>query len=350
MRSPFQFFIFAAWLTLATLVSCEGQTNSGPPFKLVLPTENREIFREPSKFYMYTDRNFEGVRSKPWQGGQYGFVRNQKRTQIGVVYTRLHEGIDIRPVRRGKNGEPLDEVWSIADGTVVYVNSSATKSSYGKYVVIQHDWHEGAFYSLYAHLALASVKPEQFLRAGQTLGRLGYTGAGINRERAHVHVELNFLLSERFRTWYSKHFTSPNHHGLFNGFNLTGMDLARLYKEHRANPNLSIAEFLAGEEPYFKVKAPAKNKPGILRRHPWLGKNMEKASTAKSWEITFARSGVPLSIEPSSTSLRYPAVTWVKKVNTNHSYMTMQRLVGSGSKASLSSSGSRYIQLITEAF
>ena len=267
-----------------------------------------------------------------------------------IVYTRLHEGLDIRPVRRDSNGVPLDDVRTISDGTVVYVNASASGSSYGKYVVVQHDWDDGAFYSLYAHLASPSVEAEQFLRAGQTLGRLGYTGAGIDKERAHVHVELNFMLSDRFKTWYGKHFRSANNHGIFNGFNLTGMDLARFLKEHQTNPNLSVATFIAGEEPYFKVKAPSKKAPGILLRHPWLGREMENAKSAKSWEYTFARSGVPLAITPSTTRLKYPLVTWVKTVNTNHSYMTMGRLSGSGSKASLSASGSRYIQLISEAF
>ena len=320
------------------------------PLNLVLPTENRSIFENPSNFYMYTDRTFEGVKSKPWQGGQYGFVRNQKRTQIGVVFTRLHEGIDIRPLRRDSKGEPLDDVRTIGDGMVVYVNPSSRSSSYGKYVVVQHNWPSGSFYSLYAHLAEPKCSAGQKVRRGQTIGRLGYTGVGINQERAHVHVELNFLLSDRFPVWYGKHFTSPNHHGKFNGFNLTGMDLARLLIEHRKNPNITIPMFIAGEEPYFKVKAPVRGTPEILKRYPWLGRDMKNARSARSWEFTFARSGVPISLSPSKTSLKYPAVTWVKKVNTNHSYLTMGRLEGSGSKASLSSRGSRYIQLISGAF
>lgn len=32
------------------------------PLGLVLPTDNDAIFSDPSKFYMYTDRNFEGDR------------------------------------------------------------------------------------------------------------------------------------------------------------------------------------------------------------------------------------------------------------------------------------------------
>ena len=317
-----------------------------PAFELVLPTENREIFGDPSRFYMHTNRYVKGINTRPWQGGKYGFVRNKRSTQIGVVYTRLHEGIDIRPVRRDKRNVPLDDVRTMSDGTVAYVNSSSSRSNYGKYVVVRHDWPDGSFYSLYAHLASTVVKTGEELEAGAVLGRLGYTGDGIDRERAHVHVELAFLLSERFNTDYS----SGSSHKNFNGINLIGIDVARFLKEYQENPYLTVREFLADEDPYFKVITRCKKKPGILERHPWLGKDMGKADDASGWEFTFAQSGVPLAISPSETKVKYPVVTWVKTVNTNHSYMTMGRLVGSGSKAKLSSRGHRFIKLISEAF
>ncbi len=340
---------FRSALVLAgTLFFCS--CSEATPLRLVLPTDNRAIFTDPEAFYMYTDRFFEGVRSKPWQGGTYGYVRDQKRTGIGVVFTRLHEGIDIRPLRRDGNGVPLDEIYAISDGTVVHVNSSASASSYGKYVVVRHDWPSGAYYSLYSHNAENFCKPGEKVRAGEAIARLGYTGRGINRERAHVHVELNFLLSERFQEWFDLHFTSKNHHGIHNGINLTGMDLGRLYLEHRRNPSISIPEFIAAEEPYFRVRAPARGIPGLLQRHPWLGRNLSGADSAGSWEYTFAQTGVPLAITPVPDVVDAPTVTWVKTVNTNHSYLTMGRLEGSGSRASLSASGARYIQLISGDF
>jgi murein DD-endopeptidase MepM/ murein hydrolase activator NlpD len=181
------------------------------PMGLVLPTDNDAIFSsDPSQFYMYTDRNFEGVVSKPWSGGAYGFTRNQKRTAAGIVMTRLHEGIDIRPVRRDASGEPLDEVRSISNGTVVYVSDSPSASNYGRYIVVHHDWGTGPFFSLYAHHKSADVAAGPTVRAGETIGKMGYTGAGINRERAHVHVEdpahceprsPRFLIAERPPVW-----------------------------------------------------------------------------------------------------------------------------------------------------
>ena len=40
------------------------------------PTDNRALLQgRPRDFYMYVNRDFEGARSQPWQGGQFGFVR-----------------------------------------------------------------------------------------------------------------------------------------------------------------------------------------------------------------------------------------------------------------------------------
>ena len=81
--------------------------------KLALPTDNTALLRgEPEAFYQVVERNFKGVISYPWQGGQYGFVRDPRELGSAVTYTRFHEGMDIRPMRRDARGEPLDEVRS----------------------------------------------------------------------------------------------------------------------------------------------------------------------------------------------------------------------------------------------
>ncbi len=322
------------------------------PLGLVLPTDNDAIFSaDPSQFYMYTDRNFEGVQSKPWSGGAYGFTRNQKRTAAGIVLTRFHEGVDIRPVRRDSSGEPLDDVRAIANGTVVYANGPSSPSNYGRYIVVHHDWGHGPFFSLYAHLSSVSAKPGQQVAAGETIGRMGYTGAGINRERAHVHVELNFLLSDRFKIWFDRHFTTKNHHGIYNGINLAGLDIADLFLAHRANPAITIPEFLASRtEIHYKVLVPKSGELDVLRRYPWLGRDLEAVRSPKGWEIAFAATGVPLEIRPSATAGARPAVTYVKPTPGNHADFTVGRLAGTGSTATLTPSGSRYVQLITDSF
>jgi len=269
------------------------------PLNLSLPTDNTALFSgDPSQYYMYTDRNFEGVQSKPWTAGKYGFVRDQKRTAAGVISTKFHEGMDIRPVKRDAANRPLDTVRPIAPGKVVYVSLTPGHSSYGNYVVVEHEWGYGPFYSLYAHLMSASVKAGQKVTTATTLGRMGYTGDGINIERSHLHVELNFLLSKKFPAWHDRYFNTPNYHGLYNGLNLIGLDIGDLFLQQRKNPDLTIPEYLAKAEAYCKVLVPNRGKPEVLTRYPFLGKNMDQP--VGSWEFTFTQAGVPLSISPSA--------------------------------------------------
>ena len=318
----------------------------------MLPTDNTAIFSEdPSRFFMYTDRNFEGVLTKPWSGGAYGFTRNQKRTAAGIILTRLHEGIDIRPMHRDAAGEPLDEVRAIATGTVVYVNDIAGQSNYGRYVVVHHDWGEGPFFSLYAHLRSASVVAGKPVAAGETIAKMGYTGDGINRERAHVHVELNFILSDRFQAWYGAHFTTKNHHGIYNGINLTGIDIAGLFRAHRQNPAITLPEFLRQHtEVHYTVRVPKSGDLAMLLRYPWLGRDLDKVPDPKAWEFSFAATGVPLEIRPSGQAVSGPVVTYVKPTKGNHADFTVGRLSGTGSTATLTPAGSRYLQLISDSF
>ena len=129
-----------------------------------------------------------------------------------------------------------------------------------------------------------------------------------------------------------------------------GIDIARLFQTYRKNPYISVAEFLAEEDPYFTVQTRRATRPEILNRHPWLGVEMDLASESKSWEVSFNRSGVPLSIRPKTTSNKYNRVVWVKDSGTNHSYMTSGRLTGSGSTAKLSSKGYQFVDLICNTF
>ena len=174
---------------------------------LVLPTDNDALFSgDGPAFYQYVERNYKGVQSAPWEGGQYGFVRDPTETSGGTVYTRFHEGIDIKPVHRDANGEPLDQVRAIADGKIVHTNLVPGHSNYGCYVVIEHRWGGSNYYSLYGHLSTITVKPGQAVQKGEPIAVMGYTGKGINRERAHVHLELNLLLSHGFESWHDTFF------------------------------------------------------------------------------------------------------------------------------------------------
>src|SRR6266513_5565699 len=107
MRLLFAAVVFACYLSAS--MSVQAAQNHG--LDLVLPTDNDALFSgDGPVFYQYIERDYQGVKSTPWEGGQYGFVRNPVRTTEGIVYTRFHEGIDIKCLQHDSRGEPLDEV------------------------------------------------------------------------------------------------------------------------------------------------------------------------------------------------------------------------------------------------
>jgi murein DD-endopeptidase MepM/ murein hydrolase activator NlpD len=313
---------------------------------LVLPTDNDALFAgDGAAFYQYVDRDYEGVKSSPWQGGQYGFVRDPKETSAGVVYTRFHEGIDIRPLHRDANGDPLDEVRAIADGKVVHANLVPGYSNYGKYIVIEHRWDGCSYYSLYAHLSSIRVHPGESVKREQPIAIMGYTGVGINRERAHLHLELDLMFSHQFETWHDAFFRNdPNHNGIYNGLNLAGLDIARLYLAMKENPSLTIPQFLSGEETFYKVTLPRSRHFELLKLYPWMvASNQSKQS---SWEISFAASGVPLKIESSDKQVTQPELSYVKKTSINYSYLTRDVVSGHGAAAQLTGYGAQLMRLL----
>jgi murein DD-endopeptidase MepM/ murein hydrolase activator NlpD len=325
-------------------VAAFAQTES-TTLDLVLPTDNDAIFAGGGPdFYQYIERDYHGEKSTPWEGGQYGFVRDPVETSAGTTYTRFHEGIDIRPLRRDDHGEPLDEIRAIADGKVVYTSLAAGYSNYGKYIVIEHDWGGSPYYSLYAHLSKIDVRADDMVHRGQHIAVMGYTGAGINRERAHVHLELNLMLSRKFQEWYDAvHPHDPNHHGIYNGINLAGFDIAKLYLALRENPSLTIPQFLSQEEVYFKVAFPKSRYFELPKRYPWMVKGTNKA---RSWTVSFARSGLPLRIEASDGKVKRLEVAYVKPSKLNASYLTNGIATGPTSHAHLTEYGEQTLRLL----
>ncbi|MGJ8674249.1 M23 family metallopeptidase [Rubritalea sp.] len=320
------------------------------PLALKLPTENEYIFsKTPEKFYMYTYRNFEGADSHPWTAGKYGYVRTLRRTDEGVIATKFHEGIDIRPIKRDRYNRPLDIVNSIAEGTVVYVNAHSGNSNYGNYVVVAHDWGSGTFYSLYAHLASVSAKVGQKLSAGSPLGIMGYTGAGINRERSHLHLELGVMANQDFSKWHGAYFSSPNNHGNYNGLNMNGLNIAELFIRQQNNPNLTITQFIEKVPTYFKVTIPRHRELDLAKRYPWIRKGNHELMTP-AWEISFASSGFPLAITPSNRAVVKPTVTYVTPTKSDHKYHTKGIISGTGKQATLTSLGQRVMSLMTSSF
>ena len=333
---------------LALILSCAGVLGAAP-IDLRLPTENQHLFTgEPDRFYMYVDRNFEGQVTKPWEAGSYGFVRSAVRINGEMLLTKFHEGIDISPVNRDKAGNPLDLVSSIAAGRVVHISPIAGRSNYGKYVVVEHTWENSAVYSLYAHLAEITCKPGDPVNAGSVLGKMGFTGAGIDRTRAHCHLELGMVMSTHYEDWHKKFAGGTNYHGIFNGMNITGGDAARFFVEHKANPDYQFSQFIASTPVYFKVTLPAHGTPDFVKRYPWISHG--PAEGAVSWEISFSATGLPIAFNPSRREVAAATVTAVRPSTVPQRYLTRGLITGDGNHATLTPAGSNLVALLTDDF
>jgi murein DD-endopeptidase MepM/ murein hydrolase activator NlpD len=317
---------------------------------LTFPTKNRTLLQGDGEgFYMFVDRDFQGEKSTPWQGGQYGYVRDPRVTSGGLVYARFHEGADIKPLERSAEGEPLDIVTAAGAGRVVHVSEVPRYSNYGRFVVIEHRWDGCPYYSLYAHLNSLSVKIGQQVVQGDALGRLGYTGDGIDRRRAHVHFEVNLILSHDFEQWHKLIYPSDiNRHGLYNGINLAGMDAGRLLLAAHKTPGLTIPTFLASEEVAFKAAVPATDKFVLAKLYPWMIRG--DVSGARSWEISFTRTGLPIRLEPRAEAVSEPTITSATPSKFPLTYVTKGYVTGTSKSPVLTTNGRNFLRLVSGEF
>src|SRR6185503_1778561 len=203
------YLVLGAWC-LIPAVSVLAQ-----PFQF--PTANHALFEKDGE-----EKFFVGTTGKPWQSGTFGCVRSEGY--------QMHEGLDIRCLKRDKRGEPVDPVLASCDGTVAYINKRVGASNYGKYVVLKHSIDGMEIFTLYAHLSdfAPGLAAGKSVKAGETIatmGRTSNTRERISLERAHVHFEINLFASDRFSAWYKKeHPKEPDDHGMWNGVNMIGLD------------------------------------------------------------------------------------------------------------------------------
>lgn len=334
-------------LALVLITSNESLHAQESVGSIILPTDNDGLFTgDYKKFFMFVDRNFENQQTTPWEGGQYGFVRGPVRLGQKLLLMSFHEGIDIAPVHRDARGAPLDEIRAISDGKVVYTLDKAGGSNYGKYIVVEHQWGEGPMYSLYAHLSKVAVHAGDIVKQGQKIGVMGYTGSGLDRRRSHLHLELNLFMSSQFNSWHKFYFgANPNQHGLFNGLNLTGLNVSSFYLEKRKNPALRVSEFVKSQEIFWKVLVPKKGELELLKHYPWLATQSFNAEDP-SWELWFSDSGLPVGVSSSSETLAVPRLTYVKNEGLPYTYGTKGMVSGAGEKPVISPRGHRYLELI----
>ncbi|MFM7181534.1 MAG: M23 family metallopeptidase [Verrucomicrobiales bacterium] len=336
-------------ISLGCLIITIAGTRAAEVPALAWPTENNLLLlNKNDRFYMHVDRHFEGESTKPWQGGAFGFTRTPMRFSGRVIETKFHEGIDIKPLWRDENGAPTDKVRAIADGRVVHVNSTPGHSNYGNYVVVEHTTTSGPLYSLYAHLASAAVQSGAEIAKGGELGLLGWTGDGLNKERAHLHLELCLLLHSDFESWHAAFALGQNHNGTYNGLNLVGTDIARIYQDQAAGKVVDLPKFIRSQEVAWRAAIPRTERFELLSRYPWLGEG--DCAGAPSVEISFSRDGQILGVKPFPTTLTGPLLLWVAETTMPTTIFTNRRITKMKDGCHLTGAGERFLRLIAGDF
>ncbi|MEO0454216.1 MAG: M23 family metallopeptidase [Verrucomicrobiota bacterium] len=313
---------------------------------LVLPTENDLLLEDDLNGY------YQPTVSKRAISGRYGFVRT-RGPEPPRFFEKFHEGIDVKPLRRDGNGVPLDPVMAIADGKVVYVNDRPSASNYGRYIVIRHPFGKYFMYSFSGHLGKVSTSTGAEVKAGDPIGILGYTGAGINKERAHLHLELTFKLRDSYDAWFQEPGVGyggdrKNLHGDYNGLGYLGVDVAPLLLASREGTSPTVPELLNSLEPHFKVMIPAGEEYLYWQKQfPFQVEGGISQPLPKSWEMTVNRIGIPLRFKPSDRKVESPYVSWFKPYKKVQDYFTLGLVVKKGSKFLLTSHGGKWISQLT---
>ncbi|HEU5079820.1 MAG TPA: M23 family metallopeptidase [Opitutaceae bacterium] len=217
---------------------------------------------------------------------------------------QFHEGVDLKPVRRDRNGEPIDQIFATLPGTVRYINRVPGNSNYGRYILIEHPDTGLPVNTLYAHLSAIApgLKAGDKVQGGQVIATMGRSsnGSAIPRDRAHLHFEINLLLTHNFQSWYDwKKFGSRNEHGIWNGMNLVGIDPLDFFNAFRTRSVDDFTQYITRLKPAVRVRVATKFTPDFVARYPaLLTKALPEGNAFAGWEITFNDMGLPFAWTP----------------------------------------------------
>ena len=280
--------------SLAYFVSLSAASLLAQSGKIGWPTPSTEYF-EGKPIETFIQPTASGVP----ESGLYGCVRSGG--------AQFHEGIDIKPVKRDRRGEPMDPIFAVMPGVVRHISSQAGDSSYGRYIVIEHTAQSPAVFTLYAHLA--RIAPG--LKVGDRVDRdaiiavMGRSASGyaIPRHRAHLHFELGVWLTRDFQSWYNwKRFGSRNEHGFWNGMNLMGVDPLDVYQAFRSGRVNDFDQYFAQLTPAVTLRIATRKTPDFVERYPaLLTKPLPGVGRVDGWQVTFNEMGVPFAWTPLSS-------------------------------------------------
>jgi murein DD-endopeptidase MepM/ murein hydrolase activator NlpD len=260
---------------------------------LVWPTPNT-AFRDGKSIEAF----IQSTASGNIESGLFGCVRNEGQ--------RFHEAIDLSPIRRDAAGEATDPIFSILAGKVAYINNVSSQSSYGRYIIIQHNEEALPFHSLYAHMAQidSSLKVGHAVKKGMVLGVMGRSAGGyhIPKTRAHLHFEVGLKLSDDFQVWYDRQqIKTKNHHGNWNGMNLVSVDPLAFFRAVQVGDVEDFNEFIKKRPVVANLRIFTNKVPDFIKRYPALVVGSYDREKLVAWDIAFTDFGLPMQWTPQFT-------------------------------------------------
>lgn len=265
---------------------------------------------------------------------------------------RFHAGVDVAPAQRDRQGRPTDSVVAIADGRIAYVNRVGGDSSYGVYVVLIHDDPVGPVYSLYAHLASVprALHVGTAVPAGTPLGIMGNSAStGIPLSRAHLHLEIGVLLSERFGAWSRANRITPDR-GNYHGWNLFAVNPLDVYARRGCDTRFTFSAYLESVPAAFELVLSPPRLPEYFARYPtlWHGQTTHRGPLV----LRVSEGGVILSGRPASEaelasfqSLRKPIVQCVDESALGRNGMRL--IAKSNGCWTLGRAAARWLEVLT---
>lgn len=305
------------------------------------PTANHALYEKGGE-----ERFFVPTPGHDWTSGCFGCVRSGGH--------QMHEGLDIKCLQRDRRGEPTDPVLATADGVVVYMSDKPGLSNYGRYIVVRHLVDGLEIYSLYAHLSAFApgIKVGKSVRAGEQLAVMGHTGAGISRDRSHVHFELNLYYNDHFSSWFRRHYPNEHDdHGVWNGQNLVGMDPRLVLLEERAEgSHFSLLQWVQRRPVLCRVLV-HKADFSFVRRYPLLVRNPGiPPERIAGYDVALDFNGLPFEMVPRTAS-QMPGSTKYTLLSVNAAEFAKnpcRKLVArSGKYWQLTSHGLELLDLLT---
>jgi murein DD-endopeptidase MepM/ murein hydrolase activator NlpD len=343
----FSRFLFFLLICPVYSVLAQAEETSLPLVRLKFPTANHYLIQgKPEKFYQPTV-------SRRAISGMYGFVRSSE-PEPARFFDLFHEGIDIQPLHLDGRGEPTDPILAAAAGEVVYVNNRASRSNYGRYIIIRHRYGSHDLYTTYGHLASLRYSVGQKVSAGETIGILGWTGNVGTRSRAHLHFETGFLVHEDYDNWYRQigqgfePRPSPNEHGNFTGLNFLGINPVDLLLATAEGKPLSVPEIFQQQKTVFRVRLPAgKTYFNWQTRFPEQVEGGLSGGLPVSWEVDCSRTGLPLRFRPSDVPVGKPELLWFDHQLSRQESYTRGLVQNIQGKRSLSRHGLKWFSQLT---